>query len=266
MKFKALIYSVVALAAMTSCSKSTTDLAYFKDLTAKQGELPADSYLQPIKPDDELYISVTSTSPEATAIYNSPTNNPATKSVLPNVMTPTVQTYVVNSEGDILFPELGKIHVSGMTTEALQKLLTEKISKDVEDPIVKVELINFQVNVGGEVNNPKQIAVTRNRFSILDALAAAGDLTPYGERSNVLIIRENNGKREFARLNLNSSDVLTSPYYYLQQNDYIYVEPNSIREANAKYNQDNAFKLSVVSTIVSASSVIASLVIALTVK
>lgn len=266
MNFKALIYSIVALAALASCSKSTTQLPYFQDLTAKQGELPLNNYLQPIKPDDELYISVTSTSPEATAMYNVPTSNPAVKSTLPNVMTPTVQTYIVNSEGNILFPELGTIHVEGMTTEGLQKYLTEMISKDVDNPMVKVELINFQVNVGGEVQNPKTIPVTRSRFSILDALSAAGDLTPYGERSNVLIIRENGGKREFARLDLNSSDLLTSPYYYLQQNDYIYVEPNSIRQANSKYNQDNAFKLSVISTIVSASSVIASLVIALTVK
>lgn len=120
--------------------------------------------------------------------------------------------------------------------------------------------------MAGEVNNPGQIRVTRNRFSILDALSAAGDMTPYGERSNVLLIRENNGKKEYVHLDMNKSDVLDSPYYYLQQNDYIYVEPNKVRQANSKYNQDNAFKLSVISTVVSAASVIASLVIALTVK
>ena len=91
-------------------------------------------------------------------------------------------------------------------------------------------------------------------------------MTPYGERSNVLLIREKDGKKEYVHLDMNSSEVLSSPYYYLEQNDYIYVEPNKVRQANSKYNQDNAFKLSVISTIVSASSVIASLVIALTVK
>ena len=103
-------------------------------------------------------------------------------------------------------------------------------------------------------------------MTVLDALAAAGDLTEYGERSNVLIIREENGERKFAHLDLNSSETLTSPYYYLQQNDYVYVAPNKVRQANSKYNQNNAYKLSVTSTIVSAASVIASLVIALTVK
>ena len=105
-----------------------------------------------------------------------------------------------------------------------------------------------------------------NRITILDALAKAGDLTEYGERSNVLIIREENGQRTYAHVDLNSSDLLTSPYYYLQQNDYIYVSPNKIKQANSKYNTNNSYKLSVTSTIVSACSVIASLIIALAVK
>lgn len=108
--------------------------------------------------------------------------------------------------------------------------------------------------------------VKGQRLTILEALAQAGDLTPYGERSNILIIREKDGKREYGRINLNSSEALTSPYYYLQPKDYVYVTPNKVRQSNAKYNQDNAFKLSVISTIVSATSVVASLIIALAVK
>jgi len=266
MKLRKLIYCLVAAASLASCSSHETLLPYFTDLTAGEGSLPMDGYLSPIKPDDELYISVTSTSPEATAMYNSPASNPATKADMPLVMTPAYQTYTVSTDGYINFPELGRLHVAGMNVEQLQADLTERISKEVDNPLVTVEMVNFQVNVAGEVAKPGTIPVRRNRFSILDALSAAGDLTPYGERSNVLIIRENNGKKEYARIDLNSSDILTSPYFYLQQNDYIYIEPNHVRQSNSKYNQDNAFKLSVVSTIVSASSVIASLVIALTVK
>ena len=257
---------MVLVASLTSCSKYTTVLPYFADLPAQEGTYPMNSYIQTIMPDDELYISVTSTSPEATAAFNAPSSNPATKDNLPNVMSPTFQTYIVNTEGNINFPTLGTIHVEGMTTESLQKYLTAQISKEVDDPLVRVELVNFQVNVAGEVTTPQTIKVTRNRFSILDALTAAGDLTPYGERDRVLIIREKDGKKEYARVNLNSADLLTSPYYYLQQNDYIYVEPNNVRKSNAKYNQDNAFKLSVISTVVSGVSVIASLIIALAVK
>lgn len=102
-------------------------------------------------------------------------------------------------------------------------------------------------------------------MTILEALAAAGDLTQYGERSNVLVIRESpDGTRQYAHLDLNSADVLTSPYYYLQPKDYVYVAPNKIKQDNSKYNQNNSYKLSVISTIVSGCSVVVSLIIALT--
>lgn len=267
MNIKILVSSVLLGAVMASCGSSKTVLPYFTDIsTVKEGTLPMENYLTKLQPDDELFISVTSNDPEATAVYNLPVNNPATKNLLGQYVSPTAQTYVVDSKGDINFPELGKVHVAGMDVEQLQADLTAKISRDVTDPLVRVELVNFNVNVAGEVTRPGQVPVKRNRFSILDALSAAGDLTPYGERSNVLVIREENGERKYAHLDLNSSDLLTSPYYYVKQNDYIYVEPNNVRQSNSKYNQDNAFKLSVVSTVVSAASVIASLVIALTVK
>ena len=267
MKTRYLIFGLLVASIMASCSSSKTVLPYFTDIsTVSEGAFDSSDYLTKIKPDDELYISVTSANPEATAIYNIPAANPSVKAMFPSTATPAFQTYVVNSDGYINFPEIGKINGAGLTIEELQALLTANIAKDVENPMVIVELVNFQVNVAGEVTKPGPVPVTRNRFSILDALSAAGDLTPYGERSNVLLIREVDGEKKYVHLDLNSSDVLKSPYFYLQQNDYIYVEPNKIRQANSKYNQDNAFKLSVISTIVSASSVIASLVIALTVK
>lgn len=113
---------------------------------------------------------------------------------------------------------------------------------------------------------PGRIPVTTDRYSLLDALTAAGDLTPYGKRDNVLLIREENGVRKSVRLNLNDAATLQSPYFFLKQNDYIYVEPTDVRRHNAEYNQNNAFKLSVVSTIVSGCSVVASLIIALAIK
>ncbi len=135
----------------------------------------------------------------------------------------------------------------------------------MKDPIVTVDMTNFSVIVSGEVKTPAIIPVATERMTILEALASAGDLTEYGERSNVLIIRENvDGTRQFGHVDLNSSEVLTSPYYYLQPKDYIYVSPNKIKQDNSKYNQNNAFKLSVISTIVSGCSVVASLIIALT--
>lgn len=267
MKLRHIALALVLGAAVTSCSTSKTVLPYFTDIsTVTSGVFEAGNYSPEIKPDDELLITVSSINPEATAIYNLPLSNPAKQTELFKVSTPSQQTYKVDSEGDINFPVLGKMHVAGLTTEALQQKLTELISKDVEDPLVSVSLVNFRVVVAGEVKTPKAINVGRSRFSILDALSEAGDLTEYGERSNVLLVREENGERKFVHLDLNSSETLNSPYFYLQQNDYIYVEPNKVRQANSKYNQNNSFKLTVISTIVSAASVIASLVIALTVK
>lgn len=261
------LLTIVLTALLASCSSSKTMLPYFTDLSAqREGTIPSADYLPTIQPDDELVITVTSEYPAATTIYNLMAENYLSRENVLETATPRTATYVVDSKGDIDFPVLGKIHVAGKTCEQIKNKLTERIGKDVNDPLVNVMLVNFKVVVAGEVKEPKTIPVAGNRITLLDALAEAGDLTEYGERSNVLIIREENGERKFAHLDLNSSDVLTSPYYYLQQNDYIYVAPNSIRQANSKYNQNNAYKLSVTSTIVSAASVIASLVIALTVK
>lgn len=252
---------------LASCNTSKTVLPYFTDIsTVPEGSVQAGDYMPVIKPDDELFITVTSREPMASAHYNLPMSNPATSDALEVTSQAKQQTYIVDTKGDINFPVLGTIHVAGLTTEELQQQLTKEISAEVKDPMVRVQLVNFTVMVAGEVLTPSKIQVTRNRFSILDALSAAGDLTPYGERSNVLLIREENGERKFVHLDLNSSETLSSPYFYLQQNDYVYVEPNKIRQANSRYNQDNSYKLSMTSTIVSAASVIASLIIALTVK
>ena len=262
-----LISAALCIMLFSACSSSKTVLPYFTDIsTVAEGTMPAGDYMPEIKPDDELFISVMSANPAASAHYNMPVGNPALRSDLIESSTPRQQTYIVDTKGDIQFPVLGTLHVAGMTTEQLQALLTKEISKDVADPFVRVQLVNFQIVVAGEVASPGTINVARSRFSILDALSAAGDLTPYGERNNVLLVREENGERKFIHLNLNSSELLESPYFYLRQNDYVYVEPNKIRQANSKYNQDNAYKLSLASTIVSAVSVIASLVIALSIK
>lgn len=267
MKLNHLLMGCIGVFMLASCNTSKTVLPYFTDIrTVETGTMEAGDYMPVIQPDDELFITVTSREPMASAHYNLPLSNPATTDALEVTSQPKQQTYVVDSKGDINFPVLGKLHVAGLTTEQLQAQLTRDISNDVKDPLVRVELVNFTVVVAGEVMTPSTIQVNRNRFSILDALSAAGDLTPYGERSNILLIREENGERKFVHLNLNSSDLLKSPYFYLQQNDYVYVEPNKIRQANSRYNQDNSYKLSMTSTIVSAASVIASLIIALTVK
>lgn len=267
MKFKTLAMSLLAVIALASCSSKKTVLPYFTDLDGRtSGTLPKMDYMPVIEPDDELVISVTSPNPEATAIYNLPFSNPALRSSLIMASSATQQTYIVSTNGDITLPVIGRMHVAGKNIEQVADELEAIVRKDVPDASVAVKMTGFMVNVGGEVSSPRRIKVTSNRYSILDAISEAGDLTPFGERSNVLVIREENGQRVYGRVNLNSAESLNSPFYYLKQNDYIYVEPNEIRESNARYNQNNSYKLQVTSTVVSAASVIASLVIALTIK
>lgn len=268
MKLKKILLAAAAALMLASCSSSKTILPYFTDIqTVTAGDLPSLISLPIIQPNDELMINISTVNPAASANYAVPFVNPALNDAITRTTSPRVLTFTVDSEGNIDFPLLGRIHVAGMNVEQLREYLIKEVSKDVKDPIVTVQMVNFNVTVAGEVKSPAQIPVTAGRrITLLEALASAGDLTEYGERSNVLVIREENGERTFTHIDLNSADVLSSPYYYLQPNDYVYVSPNKIRQANSKYNQNNAFKLSVVSTIVSAASVIASLVIALTVK
>ena len=134
------------------------------------------------------------------------------------------------------------------------------------DGLVTVEFMNFKVSILGEVTNPGTYTINSDKVTVLEAIAMAKDLTIFGERDHVYVIREENGQRKSYQLDLRSADIFKSPAYYLKQNDVVYVQPNKIKAGNAKYSQNNAFKVTVVSTVVSAVSVIASLVIALAVK
>lgn len=258
------ILLIISLAIVsTSCHKTT--LGYFDDTNQKEnGVIPVQLSQIKIEPADELLIIVTSELPQETAIYNLPFNTPGMNAEILSNSTPSQkQTYIVNQAGDINFPVLGKLHVAGMTTGELAQDIEKRVSADVENPLVRVELVNFHVNVMGEVGKPGAYKFDTERVSILDALAMAGDMTVYGKRDNVTVYREENGKVVYQKLNLNDSKIISSPYYYLKQNDVVYVEPGSARSGQAEYNQNNSYKISVVSAVVSAASVIASLIIAL---
>ena len=191
------------------CGCSSTKTAYFEDLNQPSGSLGNLDYEIRIEPADELLITVTSELPEATMMYNLPMTNPATETTLKTPLAGMQQqTYIVDKGGDINFPIIGKLHVEGMTTKALADELTKKIAQDVEAPYVRVELINFKVKVMGEVMKPTSVLVAGERMSILDALAEAGDITIYGQRDNVLLIREENGVKNYYRIDLTKSDIL----------------------------------------------------------
>lgn len=267
MKQITFLLCAIGLLLLSSCSSPRPTLSVFKDLQEiGDGSINLPDYDIKLQPQDELYITVNSSEPIATAPYNLPMGNPALREELQIAQTPKQQTYIVDKEGNINFPHLGKIHVEGLTVAQLTELLTERISKEVHDPIVRVELVNFTVNVLGEVRQPTKVRVSGERFSILDALASAGHMTEYGDRTNVLVVREENGKAVYHKIDLTKSDVVSSPFFYLQQNDVVMVSPTAVKESNSRYDSNSSYKMQVVSTIVSGASVIASLIIALTVK
>ncbi len=228
-------------------------------------------YSLKLVPSDQLKVLISSLVPEATAAFKtmnavytttdgSQTDNQST------TLREEYSLYIVDKDGNIDVPVIGKLKVAGLSTLEVADLLRNKVSEHVQDPIVDVKLANFRVNILGEVRSPGAKTVKTERYTIFDALADAGDLTMYGRRDNVLLVREDAGVRSFHRLNLNDANIVNSPYYYLRQNDVIYVEPNAVRVVNSEYNQNNSFKVSVISTVVSAISVIASLVIALAIN
>lgn len=267
MKIKTVILTIL-IASMTSC-KTSNQITYFQDITQNTSGILTEqkiNYEAKICPDDQLSIFVSSIDPNSVAVFNLPLTSYLNPGEMNVSATPTMQTYLVNTDGCIDFPVLGKIKVAGQTRSELAENLKKKISVYAKSPLVTIKIQNFKVSILGEVNVPGTKVITNERISVLDAIGMAGDLTIYGERTNVLIIRDNNGKKTYHRLDLTSSEALSSPYYYLQQNDIIYIEPNKARKSNSRYSQSAQFNISVASTIVSAISVLASLTIALLVK
>lgn len=261
------LFIVLSTLLLASC-KPVKEALYFPDLATDSDliqQIPDSikTYESPIAPDDMLAITVTAIDPNAVAIFNLPTQNFLMPGETMMTTTPSLQTYLVDAEGYIDYPVLGRIKVGGLKRNEIAALLKEKISKYAEDPIVSVQCTNFKISILGEVTKPGNYKIDSERVTILDALGMANDITIYGNRSNVLLIREENGVRSFHRFDLTQSDIFKSPYYYLQRNDIIVVEPNKARQGYAKYSQDKQYTVSIVSTIVSAASVIASLCIAL---
>lgn len=228
-----LAYGIIGLICllMFSCATSK-NVKYFSDvpdsLTSKEVEQAI--YKTPlIQVDDILQVNIQTLDPGTTALLNQqsaatwPTYAAqGTSSIAGNNIT----GYLVDKDGFIVLPLIGKMLVKGKSTEEVRTLVTEKAAQFYKDPVVNVRFINFKVTVLGEVARPSTYVMPNEKVTLLDAIGMAGDLTIFGKRENVLLIRDKDGKKEFVRFNLNNTNLFTSPYYYLQQGDVVYVEPN----------------------------------------
>jgi polysaccharide biosynthesis/export protein len=225
--------AVICITGSSSCLNARKALyfANIKDSTLRSSNTAPDYYLQS---NDLLGISITSANPQASVIYNMP--EASASSVTSS--TGTVSNgagYLINKEGNIQLPGLGNIKAVGLTKDQLNAVITGQLNdkKLLIDPVVTIRYLNFKVTVLGEVARPTVISVPSERISLLEAIGLAGDLTIYARRDNVFLIREENGKKITRRLNLNSGQLFTSPYYYLKSNDVVYVEPGKSKVESA---------------------------------
>ena len=218
-----------------------------------------------IQPQDQLSIIVTSRDPKMAIPFNLSVSNFYTGSELASSggSSQRITGYVVNNEGNINFPSLGALHAAGLNRWELQDLIKDRLADEglLKDAVVTVEFLNFKVSVLGEVASPGTYSVTGDKITILQALALARDLTIYGQRENVQVIREQNGQRQIYTLDLTSSSIFDSPAYYLQQNDVVYVTPSKVRagqgEINENYFKSGSFWIS----LASISATMATLII-----
>lgn len=259
-----------AAAIMVSSCSSSKEITYFQDLTPGQESVITNPSPIKLQPNDKVSIVVSTSDARLNSLFNLPVarNNigqisSSGSGQITSSGNENVAPYTIDRQGNINFPVLGKLHVAGMTREELGEYIRrELISRDLaKNPIVTVDFLNLSVTVMGEVGNPGRFAIDREDYSILDALSAAGDLTIYGKRNNIRVLREENGVQRVYGIDLNSGRSLTqSPVYYLQQNDVIYVEPNSTKARQSTPNGNNVLTPTFWISIASFAATIAMLI------
>ncbi|QEC53369.1 polysaccharide export outer membrane protein [Anseongella ginsenosidimutans] len=244
-KIRLYFYTVLAVSALSSCA-SSKKLSYFQNIPENSKPVPVDiaDYIEPvIHPDDVLEININTIDPQAAVMINSRNGDARTPS--------PASGYLVDKEGFVEIPVLGRVKLAGMSTFEAKEYLQQLASEFYRSPVVEVRYTNFRVTVLGEVENPASYVMPNERVSIIDALGYAGDLTVYGKRNNILLIRKNpEGENVAVRMDITDKRILNSPYFYLKQNDIVYVEPSRTRLLNS----DNTVPryLTLAATLVSA--------------
>lgn len=230
------LMAVITVVMSFSSCYHTKNLAYVSDAERDSAQVILNNYTATIHPGDQLYIYVSSQTPESVIPFNEETNkrvsslagsgNAATQTANRALQAKTTG-YNVSDDGYIIFPVLGKILAAGLTRDSLAHLIEHRLLSEgqVTDPVVEVKMMNFRVAVIGEVKSPRELHLTNDRITIFEALAMCGDITMDGKRTNVGVLREVDGVVTLGEIDLTSKELFNSPYYYLQQNDIVYVEP-----------------------------------------
>ena len=253
-------YLLILLCAIAaSCNSSYKKIAYFQslpDTIQVGGAQPIAAYADPlIRPDDILSVTVQTVDLRASAPINeSNTGHPSNGD-----QKPLPGGYLVDKEGFIELPVAGKVRVGGLTTQGAKEAVRKAASVYFKEPVVNVRFANFRVTVLGEVSKPATYVLPNEKVTLLEALGMAGDLTIYGKRENVLLIREQGTEKKFVRFNLNETSLFTYPYYYLQPGDVVYVEPGRAKAAASDVGRNRDYSL-VASILTVAATVTAILI------
>jgi polysaccharide export outer membrane protein len=239
--YKSLLFPLVFLVLFSACNRKINPLdsiIYFQEKGDTLAAKTIQEFEPQIKVGDRISIVVSALNPLSAAPYNLSNVGP----------TATATGYLVNNDSTITLPQLGRKKVAGLTRTMLTDQLTDTLKNYLTDPIVSINFLNQKVTVLGEVRRPGTMNLADNKITIIEAIGYAGDVTTAANRSNLLVIRESNGKREFGKVSLLSKELFKSPYFYLQQNDVVYVEP---RKATTDSDQTYLRTLSVVATTLS---------------
>jgi len=238
---------LLVLGVLVSSCVSNKKMLYFQDVEGVENPTVLANYEPKIQPGDLLNINVAAAEAEAALpfnIYETPVVGTYTSSLKP-------LSYLVNTDGEINFPVLGTLKVAGFTSKEVTKSLNEQLASYIAKPIVNIRLTNFKITVLGEVKTPGTYPVPNERISIIEAIGMAGDLTIQGKRTTVMLVREVQGERKFVSIDLTNKQLFNSPYYYLAQNDVIYVEPNKTKVNSSAVGSNAGIILSSISTLIS---------------
>ena len=254
-----IFYSLTAVLVLASCG-SQKDVPYFQN--SESVDLSKSQYLYDarIMPKDQLTITVSTLDDQAAVPFNLTVPTPQSANNRSSYSQAMLQVYLVDNAGFINFPVIGQMKVGGLTKSEAEKMIEDKIRPYMaaeENPIVTVRMTGYQISVIGEVARPGTFTVSREKISILEALAQAGDLTIYGQRKNVQLIREDaTGKKSIYVFDLTDADIINSPYFYLQQNDVVYVTPNKVKAQNSSVGSMTTLWFSATSILISLTSLL----------
>ncbi len=258
-KLCSLLLGFLLVMLLVSCG-STKQVAYLQNDQSLEKDVPGFLYEARILPKDILTITVSTVNPVAAQPFNLTVSSVMSQSNTSLTSQPTLQNYLVDNDGNIEFPIIGVVKVGGLTKSEAENMLKERIRPymaEAENPIVTVRMSSFSISVLGEVNTPGNFVVAKEKINIFEALANAGDMTIYGIRDRVKLIREDaTGKKEIYTLNLNDANIINSPYYYLQQNDIVYVEPNKAKAQNSTIGNMTSLWFSATSILISVATLL----------